>query len=766
MATTGPSDLPADAPGQPPKPTQAPADQGPTSTSEQVITPFTVAGGVDETGNVVAIDYQKLTRDFGATALTKELIDRFEKVTGKKAHRFMRRGIVISHREFGSILDAYEKGEAFYLYTGRGPSSDSMHVGHATPFEFTRYLQEVFDCPLVIQLTDDEKFLHSDKITLADVEKYARENAKDIIALGFDPKKTFIFVNSDYISSSKPFYSNVLLMEKRTTINQIKGTFGFNDSNNIGEFAFAAKQSAPAFATSFPHIFGPDPLKTRKIPCLIPCAIDQDPYFRQCRDNAPKLKYKKPAIIHSIFLPALQGPGSKMSASVDTSAIFLSDKPNQIKNKINKYAFSGGQDTQERHRELGGRTSKDVPYQYLSFFLEDDDELQRLHDGYEKGEILTGEMKKRCIEVLQEYVGAFQERRAKVTDETVKEFTSTSRKFEYGLNPNPVKVDQAKPAAAKSAEAPKGHQKTVSVGRVPVEAKVENCLIAIVAVVGLLGATADATRLFERRSDLDAPPVSASGWSVPLQGSKTCQSAGECTDSLTGPASNTILQALAIGKGLLNFTCDDQEPGTAPRLVDEFTELFNAAPMIPALRNEETFHSLVPLVLAYSYERMDNGTLNCMGSIGTLDGAASVITLYDIDTFEAHLAEEVLAPDDPEDNALWSRSCSTDGAWEVYHVETSGGRPPASCQGQPAVFEIEYASEYWFYRHFDVNFAISSNSNELVVGPAPKQRINPDILHLAIPAQRRQMQLQEAAALECVADDDEFARPWGDLVEW
>ncbi|RMZ91944.1 hypothetical protein DV736_g834, partial [Chaetothyriales sp. CBS 134916] len=482
MASTASTSLsPADASGQPPKPTNAHSHgpthatltgEGHTSMSEQIITPFTVAGGIDDSGNVVAIDYQKLTRDFGATPLTKELIDRFERVTGRKAHRFMRRGIVISHRELGSILDAYEKGEPFYLYTGRGPSSDSMHVGHATPFEFTRYLQEVFDCPLVIQLTDDEKFLHSDKITLEDVEKYARENAKDIIALGFDPKKTFIFVNSDYISSSKPFYNNICLMEKRTTVNQIKGTFGFNDSNNIGEFAFAAKQSAPAFATSFPHIFGPDPLKTRKIPCLIPCAIDQDPYFRQCRDNAPKLKYKKPAIIHSIFLPALQGPGSKMSASVDTSAIFLSDKPNQIKNKINKYAFSGGQDTQEKHRELGGRTAKDVPYQYLSFFLEDDDELQRLHDGYEKGEILTGEMKKRCIEVLQEYVSAFQERRSKVTNETVKDFASTTRKYEYGLNPNPVKVDKANPAT-KPAEGQKGHQKTVSVGKVKTEANGE-----------------------------------------------------------------------------------------------------------------------------------------------------------------------------------------------------------------------------------------------------------------------------------------------------
>jgi hypothetical protein len=51
------------------------------------------------------------------------------------------------------ILDRYEAGKPFYLYTGRGPSSDSMHLGHMIPFVFTQWLQDVFDVPLVVQLT-------------------------------------------------------------------------------------------------------------------------------------------------------------------------------------------------------------------------------------------------------------------------------------------------------------------------------------------------------------------------------------------------------------------------------------------------------------------------------------------------------------------------------------------------------------------------------------------------------------------------------------
>jgi len=67
-----------------------------------------------------------------------------------------------------------------------------------------------------------------------------------------------------------------------------------------------------------------------------------------------------------------------MSASDANSSIYMTDKPNQIKNKVNRHGFSGGQETEEEHRRLGGNTEVDVAYQYLTFFLEDDEELERL----------------------------------------------------------------------------------------------------------------------------------------------------------------------------------------------------------------------------------------------------------------------------------------------------------------------------------------------------------------------------------------------------
>jgi tryptophanyl-tRNA synthetase len=186
----------------------------------------------------------------------------------------------------------------------------------------------------------------------------------------------------------------------------VKGIFGFNDSSNIGKIMFPAVQAAPSFSSSFPFIFG----NKKDVPCLIPCAIDQDPYFRMTRDVAPVLKHRKPALIHSTFIPALQvhitfidyvydctsnpthyllwlnlaffailkGAQTKMSASDGNSSVYLTDTPKQIKNKINKYAFSGGGATVEEHKEKGGNCDVDIAYQYLTFFLEDDQKLEQI----------------------------------------------------------------------------------------------------------------------------------------------------------------------------------------------------------------------------------------------------------------------------------------------------------------------------------------------------------------------------------------------------
>ncbi|CAD6341378.1 unnamed protein product [Miscanthus lutarioriparius] len=229
-------------------------------------------------------------------------------------------------------------GEKFYLYTGRGPrrrpctsATSSLHVHKNLSSDTCRRLLR---CPLVIQLTDDEKFLWKN-LTIQESKRLARENAKDIIACGFDIERTFIFSDFSFVGGA--FYENMMQVARCVTMNKAIGIFGFNLEDHIGKVSFPPVQTVPSFPSSFPHLFaGKDQLM-----CLIPCAIDQ----------------------------------------------------------VNKYAFSGGQDSIELHRKLGANL-----------------------DEYKEGRMLTGEVKQRLIAVLSEIVARHQRARSQVTEEMVDAF--------------------------------------------------------------------------------------------------------------------------------------------------------------------------------------------------------------------------------------------------------------------------------------------------------------------------------------------------------
>lgn len=124
-----------------------------------------------------------------------------------------------------------------------------------------------------------------------------------------------------------------------------------------------------------------------------------------------------------------------MSASVASSAIYINDTAAQVKNKINRYAFSGGGDTAELHAQNGGNCEVDVAFQYLKFFLEDDEELADIEQKYTSGVLSTSQLKQRCIQVVQALVKQVQERRKLVTDEVLAVFMDATVTKLSDLNP-------------------------------------------------------------------------------------------------------------------------------------------------------------------------------------------------------------------------------------------------------------------------------------------------------------------------------------------
>ncbi len=350
------------------------------------VTPWEVSG---------SIDYDKLVEEFGTKKIAPGLRKKLVSLAGED-NVMLKRDFFFSHRDLDLVMKDYEAGKGFFLYTGRGPSGN-MHIGHLIPLVFTKWLQDRFKVNLYIEITDDEKFLHKKNMGWEDVQEHSANNIADIAAVGFDPDRTFIFKDSEYAANVYP-----LLMQtaRKVTFSTARAVFGFTNETNIGMIQYPAYQAVPTFF--------------EKKRCLIPAAIDQDPYWRIQRDIAESLGFYKTAAIHSKFFPPLQGMEGKMSASVGESAIWLTDTEKQVRKKIMKYAFSGGKETVEEHREKGGDVTVDVSFQWLKMLFEPNDkELKRIESEYTSGKLLTGELKQILVDKLNAFLVKHREMREK-----------------------------------------------------------------------------------------------------------------------------------------------------------------------------------------------------------------------------------------------------------------------------------------------------------------------------------------------------------------
>jgi len=354
------------------------------------ITPWEVSGKVD---------YNKIIKDFGVSKIDDNLLNKLSKYT-KDLHIFLRRGIFFAHRDFDKILDDYLKGKEFFLYTGRGPSA-GMHFGHLIPLMFTKWLQDKFNTEVYIQITDDEKYLVK-KLDEKKLEETTRDNIQDILAIGFKEGKTYIIQNSKHI---KYLYKLSIKISKYITFSTMKSIFGFTNSSNPGIIFFPCVQSSVCFL--------PSELKNKKLNCLIPAAIDQDPYWRGiAREVATKLGYPKPAQIHSKFLPGLTG--DKMSSSIKESAIYTSDNEEEIKKKIWN-SITGGAKTLKEQKEKGGNPNICKVYQYLYYLFEEDDKkIDEIYYKCKNGELVCGDCKSYLADKINKLLKKHNQNKKKV----------------------------------------------------------------------------------------------------------------------------------------------------------------------------------------------------------------------------------------------------------------------------------------------------------------------------------------------------------------
>jgi len=338
-------------------------------------------------------DNEKLVKEFGASRASSlnEIPDFY---TFKK-------GLVYSHRDFDKFYAALKKGEKCAIVSGFN-ASGTIHIGHKPVFDTNLYFQKEFGIPVFIPISDDESYVAGKIKNQKEALKNSMELAKELLAYGFDPHKTFFIIDQIYTN----IYNLAIKLSKKINISEIKATYGYKSEDNVGMHFYPAVQSA--------HILFPQEKFGIKH-VLVPIGPDEDAHIRICRDVAPLMNYEKPSILHISFLPGIDG--EKMSKSRN-NAIFLKDDAKEISKKISR-AFSGGQKSIEAHRKLGGNPDVDIACKYFSSFFLDEKQGKKLFEDYRNGKLLSGEVKKMLSEKLLEFVSDFQEKLKKIEDKEV-----------------------------------------------------------------------------------------------------------------------------------------------------------------------------------------------------------------------------------------------------------------------------------------------------------------------------------------------------------
>ncbi len=313
----------------------------------------------------------------------------------------MRRGIVFGQRGYKIIVDAMNNNSEFVVLTGMMPSG-RMHIGHKMVVDQIIWYQER-GAEIRIPIADFESYA-TRHVDLKEAENIAiQEYVVNYLALGLKPKKCRIYFQSKN-NRMKDF---AFLLAKKINLSEMRAIYGFTGETNISHFWSPIIQVSDIL---HPQLDGPKPT-------VVPVGVDQDPHIRLTRDVASRYKDIKlipPASTYHRFMTGLTG--QKMSSSDPQTAIFLTDNEEEVRHKIWD-AKTGGRETTEKQRELGGVPEECMIYEmYLYHLVEDDERLRKIYEECIGGSILCGDCKDRAFNLIKEFLNKHKKRRERAKD--------------------------------------------------------------------------------------------------------------------------------------------------------------------------------------------------------------------------------------------------------------------------------------------------------------------------------------------------------------
>ncbi len=346
---------------------------------------------IDLWGSEVIKDYEHVFKEFGLSPFPDKWKTRLK-------HRFFSRGIIVAHRDFQKVLKCIESRKPFINITGIA-SSGPFHLGHKVDIDLFRFFKEA-RARNYLCICDLDGYLSRPDKKMPDMKKakeFAIVNAADALALGIAPQD--IKVQS---RRETRYYEFTLELSKKITKNMFQAIYGHID---LGKVAANLLQYSDILHGQLEEFEG-------KMPSITGIGIDQDPHARLTRDLAKRLPYSSevPSFIYFRHQSGLK-ENTKMSASMPDTAIFLKDSKQEVERKIAN-AFTGGRNTAEEQRKLGGRPEVCKVHELLLFHLEDEKELQRIWRECKQGKWLCRECKQYTAKFLNGFLKKHQKRAA------------------------------------------------------------------------------------------------------------------------------------------------------------------------------------------------------------------------------------------------------------------------------------------------------------------------------------------------------------------
>jgi tryptophanyl-tRNA synthetase len=397
-------------------------------------------------------DIRRLFSDFGIEPVTN-VLDALPEVPS-----FMRRGIVVGHRDYGQIAACMRDKKPFHILTGFMPSGHP-HLGHLMVMkEVVWHVRQGGHG--FITIADREAHAVRDT-SWEKCTEYGREYLACLYALGFEGETYF---------QSRNNRLKDLAFEASTRVNysELQAIYGFSQETSLGHMMSVITQVADIL---YPQV------ESFPAPTVVPVGVDQDPHIRLTRGVAHKLrmftvedrtdyisvrsknappgalsavharfpgskKYEghvdisesacaevseavrkielsfggfgffTPSSTYHVFIPGLQG--GKMSSSIPESTISFMEPDEQVRKKV-MAALTGGRATLAEQKVNGGEPEK-CPLFLLNLFhmIEDDRELEELKAKCLSGEMMCGQCKKETAERVLSFTRDMREKMAAV----------------------------------------------------------------------------------------------------------------------------------------------------------------------------------------------------------------------------------------------------------------------------------------------------------------------------------------------------------------